>query len=45
MSNYMPIKWTTYKKLKILRKLQSPKTEPGRNRKHEQTRTKIESII
>ena len=32
MNNYMPIKWTTYKKNgQILRKVQFPKTEPGRN--------------
>ena len=34
---YTPIKWTTQKKWKILRNIQSPKTEPGTNRKFEQT--------
>ena len=33
ISNYMPIKWTTWKKWTILRKVQFSKTEPGRNRK------------
>ena len=34
-SNYMPIKWTTWKNGKILRKVQPSKTEPGRNRNYE----------
>ena len=33
ISNYMPIKWTTWKNGQILRKAQFSKTEPGRNRK------------
>ena len=33
----MPIKWTTWKKWTNIRKVQSYKTEPGRNRKYEQT--------
>ena len=33
INNYMPIKWTTWKKWKILGKVQLSKTEPGRNRK------------
>ena len=36
ISNYMPIKWTTWKKW-INSQVQSFKTEPGRNRKYEQT--------
>ena len=38
MKNYMPIKRTTKEKNgQILRKVQSPKTEPGKNRKYEKT--------
>ena len=38
MSNYMPIKWTTWKKWTNSQKnISLPKTEPGRNRKYEQT--------
>ena len=38
MKNYMPIKRTTEEKNgQILRKVQSPKTEPGKNRKYEKT--------
>ena len=37
ISNYMPIKWTTWKIQKTLRKVQLSKPEPGTNRKHEQT--------
>ena len=33
-SNYMTIKWTTQKIWTILRKVQSPKNEPGRNIKY-----------
>ena len=40
ISNYMPIKWTTWKKWTILRKVQFSKTEPGRNRKSSQTHHK-----
>ena len=36
MNNYMAIKWITWKKWKILRKVQSSKVEPGRNRNYEQ---------
>ena len=36
MNNYMAIKWITWKKCTILRKVQSSKTEPGRNRNNEQ---------
>ena len=36
--NYTPIKWTTQKKW--VRKVQSPKIEPRRNRKYEQTNHK-----
>ena len=39
MNNYMAIKWITWKKWtdgQILRKVQSSKTEPGRNRNYEQ---------
>ena len=32
MNNYMAIKQIAWKKWKILRKVQSSKTEPGRNR-------------
>ena len=32
ISNYIPIKWTMWKKW-TLRKVQLSKTEPGRNRK------------
>ena len=41
MSNYMPIKWTTWKKWTNSQKnISLPKTEPGRNRKYEQTNCK-----
>ena len=36
MNNYIVIKWITWKNGQILRKLQSSKTEPGRNRYYEQ---------
>ena len=35
-NNYMAIKWITWKTRKNLRKVQSSKTELGRNRKYEQ---------
>ena len=37
MNNSMPIKWTTWK---ILRKVQSSQTEPGRNKNYEQSNYK-----
>ena len=37
-SNYMPIKWKPVRTGQILRKVQFPKTEPGRNRQDEETR-------
>ena len=40
MNNYMAIKWITWKKWQILRKVQSSKTEPGRNRNYEQLNCK-----
>ena len=40
MNNYMAIKWITWKKWQSLRKGQSPKTEPGRNRNYEQPNSK-----
>ena len=40
MWNYMPIKRTTKRNGQILKMAQSPKTEPGRNRKYEQTKHK-----
>ena len=36
MNNYMEIKWITWKNWQILRKVQSSRTEPGRNRNYEQ---------
>ena len=33
ISNYMPIKWTRWKKWTNSQKVQLSKTEPGRNRK------------
>ena len=46
MKNHMQIKWEPWRNGQILRKVQSPKTEPGRNRKYERsiTCTKIESV-
>ena len=40
INNYMAIKWITWKKWQSLRKGQSPKTEPGRNRNYEQPKYK-----
>ena len=41
MNNYMAIKWITWKiNGQILRKVQSSKTEPGRNRNYEQSNYK-----
>ena len=37
---YMPIKWTTRRNRQILRKVQSSKSERGRNRKDEWTHRK-----
>ena len=36
MNNYMAIKWITWKKWTDSLKVQSSKTEPGRNRNYEQ---------
>ena len=36
MNNYMAIKWITWKNGQILRKVQSSKAEPDRNRNYEQ---------
>ena len=38
--NYMAIKWITWKNGQVLRKVQSSKTEPGRNRNYEQPKYK-----
>ena len=40
MKNYMAIKLITWKKWKVLRKVQSSKIEPGRNRNYEQSNYK-----
>ena len=40
MNNYMPIKMESGRNGHILRKVQPSKTEPGRNRNHEQTNHK-----
>ena len=40
MNSYMPTTGQPRKNGQILRKVQSPKTEPGRNRKYEQTNHK-----
>ena len=47
MNNYMAIKQITWKNVQILRKGQSSKTEPGRNRNYEQSNysTEIEAVI
>ena len=39
----MPIKWTTWKEWRILRKVQSPRAMPGR--KGPITSTEIETVI
>ena len=40
MNNYMAIKWITWKKWTDSQKVQSSKTEPGRNRNYEQLNCK-----
>ena len=39
-SNYMAIKWKTWKKRTDPQKVQSSKTKPGRNRNYEQPKYK-----
>ena len=47
MNNHMAVKWIAGENGQILRKVQSSKTEPGRNRNYENpiTRTEIEAVI
>ena len=47
MRNYLPKKWQPGRNGQALRKIQPSKTEPGRNRKHEQINhsTKIKTVI
>ena len=47
MKNYVVIKWITGRSGQILRKVQSSKTEPRRNRNYEQSNasTEIETVI
>ena len=47
MNDYKAIKWITWKKLTASRKVQSSKTEPGRNRNYEQPNYNlgIEAVI
>ena len=42
----MPIKWTTCRNGQVLRRVQSPKTEPVRNRKYmNRPSTEIETVV
>ena len=46
MNNYMAIKWTTCRNGQVLRRVQSPKTEPVRHRKYmNRPSAEIETVI